>query len=47
MNFREAVGIKVFYQDLEYLEDIEEPIYTTEKLLCDVGGAAGLFLGCR
>ena len=43
----EGLGIRIFYQELLYKKEVEEPVYTTEKLLCDVGGAAGLFLGCR
>jgi len=25
----------------------EEAVYNTERLLSEIGGAAGLFLGCR
>ncbi|CAK8697223.1 unnamed protein product [Clavelina lepadiformis] len=47
-NIRETgVGLRVFYQDLEYTEMNQEAVYTFQKLMCDIGGAAGLFLGCR
>ncbi|XP_076814553.1 acid-sensing ion channel 2-like [Clavelina lepadiformis] len=46
-NIRETgVGLRVFYQDLEYTEMNQEAVYTFQKLMCDIGGAAGLFLGC-
>ena len=45
--FSESYGIRVYYPELQYEDVVEEAFYTTEKLLCDIGGAAGLFLGCR
>ena len=47
IRFSEGIAFRLFYQNLQYKKEVEEPVYTTEKLLCDVGGAAGLFLGCR
>ena len=44
---RQGIAIRLFYEDFQYKKEVEEPVYTTEKLLCDLGGAAGLFLGCR
>ena len=39
--------LRLYYKDLEYIEAIEEAVYSFEKLMCDCGGAGGLFLGCR
>ncbi|CAK8697224.1 unnamed protein product [Clavelina lepadiformis] len=42
----ERYGLRVFYNEFEYIESTQEAIYDLERLLCDIGGAAGLFLGC-
>ncbi|CAK8697221.1 unnamed protein product [Clavelina lepadiformis] len=43
---KQGVSLRIYYEDLEYTELEEEAVYTFEKLMCDIGGAAGLFLGC-
>lgn len=35
----------MYYHSLSYEAEKEKPAYSFEKLLCDIGGAAGLFLG--
>ncbi|XP_077975159.1 bile acid-sensitive ion channel-like isoform X2 [Styela clava] len=42
---KHGVEIRVFYPSLAYTTQIEEASYSIEKLLCDIGGAGGLFLG--
>lgn len=42
-----ALTLVVFYKDFQVETYTEEPQYTIEKLLSDLGGATGLFLGCR
>lgn len=37
--------MNVYYDTLDYTTETEEATYTVEKLLCDIGGAGGLFLG--
>ena len=42
-----GVGMVLYYDALEYVEEIEEEQYTFESLLSSLGGTAGLLLGCR
>jgi len=37
----------VFFKSFKVEMQFEEALYTTEKLISEIGGAAGLFLGCR
>jgi len=41
------VTFEIFFKDFKVAMQIEEPLYTIEKLFSEIGGAAGLFLGCR
>ena len=45
--FSTSINFMVFHDDFQYEIHEEVPDYTYEKLLSDLGGAAGLFLGCR